>query len=317
MSTVTTPPRGAALAATRQRLSRSLTAFFGASRRGASQRKLVRSLTMRPRATFSASPVSIAAVERAGRAEGEPAELQPRRGGRGALPDQVHGDLAHVRVVFAVEHFEAVDDRADRADDVVAHARAQKRGEIERGEIVKRLILWSMPVASAWRAALRATRSDDCHIRFALAAAIPSRSGSRGRLAGRVRSAHRSLRKDRLAAASTKARSISIASRATPRGLPGGGRAGRRAGGHGGLRLRRDRLDQVGRQPCHARRRTGGGDHLRSPRPRCCRRRPSSRRRRSRRATRSRSPNGSCWSIRSTGRRSSSPATASSRSMSR
>ena len=39
MSAVTIPPRGAASAATRQRLRSSLTAFFGARRRGASQRK--------------------------------------------------------------------------------------------------------------------------------------------------------------------------------------------------------------------------------------------------------------------------------------
>ena len=50
------------LAATRHKLSSSLTVFFGSRLRGAFQRNTVRSFPIRPRATFSASPVSIAAV---------------------------------------------------------------------------------------------------------------------------------------------------------------------------------------------------------------------------------------------------------------
>ena len=53
--------RGTALAAMRHRLSRSLTAFFGAKRAGAFHWSVVRSLPKRLRAAFSASEVSIAA----------------------------------------------------------------------------------------------------------------------------------------------------------------------------------------------------------------------------------------------------------------
>src|SRR5208337_2296413 len=73
-------------------------------------------------------------AERAGRPEGEPAELEARRGRNRAFLDEVHGDGAHVRVLLAVEHFEAVDDRPDRADHIMADPRAEKRGQIERGE---------------------------------------------------------------------------------------------------------------------------------------------------------------------------------------
>ena len=67
-----------------------------------------------------------------GTAKGETAELQLGRGGFGAFLDQVHGEGAHVRILLVFHHFEAVDDRADRADDIMAHARAQEGGKIER-----------------------------------------------------------------------------------------------------------------------------------------------------------------------------------------
>src|SRR5947209_1158428 len=56
-----TPPRGIAAAAMRQRLSASFTLFFGMRTRAACHSSLVRSSTRSPRATCSASPVSIAA----------------------------------------------------------------------------------------------------------------------------------------------------------------------------------------------------------------------------------------------------------------
>ncbi len=75
------------------------------------------------------SGLGVAGVDRCGQrargAKGEAAELNPRRGGHGALPDQIHGDSAHLGVVIAIEYFEAVDDRADRADDVMTDPRAK------------------------------------------------------------------------------------------------------------------------------------------------------------------------------------------------
>jgi hypothetical protein len=57
--------------------------------------------------------------------ESETAELEARRGRNRALLDELHGHGSHFLVLLAVEHFKAVDDRPDRADDVVAYARAQ------------------------------------------------------------------------------------------------------------------------------------------------------------------------------------------------
>src|SRR5208282_6518650 len=73
-------------------------------------------------------------AERACGAEGETAELEARRGRSRALLDELHGHGSHLLVLLAVEHFKAVDDRPNRADHVVAYARAQERGEVERSE---------------------------------------------------------------------------------------------------------------------------------------------------------------------------------------
>ena len=72
MSTTMTPPRGMALAAMRQRLSRSLTEFLDAIRRAALHCKTVRPLAKMSLAAFSASPVSI-------NAPNEPAAPNARR----------------------------------------------------------------------------------------------------------------------------------------------------------------------------------------------------------------------------------------------
>ena len=66
--------------------------------------------------------------------EGEAAELQPGGGRLGALLDKLGGEGAHFGVLLVFEHFEPVDDRANRADHVVADARAEKRGQIESVE---------------------------------------------------------------------------------------------------------------------------------------------------------------------------------------
>ena len=68
---------------------------------------------------------------RSGRAERQPAELQPRRGGLGALADQIEREIAIFRLRIVVEDLEPIDDRADRADEIVADPRTQQRRKFE------------------------------------------------------------------------------------------------------------------------------------------------------------------------------------------
>jgi len=56
----------------------------------------------------------------AGGTKGNPRELQPRRGLTGALADQIQGKRSCFRAVIFVEEFEAVHDRADGANSVMA-----------------------------------------------------------------------------------------------------------------------------------------------------------------------------------------------------
>jgi hypothetical protein len=58
-----------------------------------------------------------------------------RRAGRHAraLAHEIERDLAHLAVLVLVEHLEAVDDGADRADQVVADAAGDERREVEGG----------------------------------------------------------------------------------------------------------------------------------------------------------------------------------------
>jgi hypothetical protein len=69
---------------------------------------------------------------RAGGAEGDAAELQLGGSRAGALSDEVERKVLGFGVLALLQHFQAVDDRAHRADQVVADARAEKRGKIER-----------------------------------------------------------------------------------------------------------------------------------------------------------------------------------------
>ncbi|MGY4443964.1 hypothetical protein ACVW04_006783 [Bradyrhizobium sp. LM2.3] len=69
---------------------------------------------------------------RAGRPEGEAAELEAGGGGFRALANQVERELAVVGLGVVVEHFKPIDDGADRADEIVANPRAQQRSEFER-----------------------------------------------------------------------------------------------------------------------------------------------------------------------------------------
>src|SRR5580698_4569325 len=120
-SIVIEPPRGMVPTATSSMFNKSLTRFFGSNSRGRFHTIVVLSSPKSPRATFSASPRSI----------WEPAELQLGRGLFRALLDQIKRKNFGFLVLVLVHDFEAVDDGADRADQVVADARAQQRGQIE------------------------------------------------------------------------------------------------------------------------------------------------------------------------------------------
>ena len=132
-STVMLPPRGMVPAARISMLRSSFTRFFGNRTRGSFQVSFVFSSSIMPRATLSASPVSIEA----------PAEP--------AAPNAIRQNCSRAEAVVALflmsssakcgllvgvvlHHLDAVDDRADRADQVVADPRAQQRREIERLE---------------------------------------------------------------------------------------------------------------------------------------------------------------------------------------
>ncbi len=92
---------------------------------------LVLSSSRKPRATFSASPRSICAPAEPAAPKAMPAELQLGGSLPHALLDQVHGEGLGFLIVVVLHHLETVDNGADRTDQVVAYARAQKRGEIQ------------------------------------------------------------------------------------------------------------------------------------------------------------------------------------------
>jgi hypothetical protein len=57
--------------------------------------------------------------------------LQAGRGVPGALFYQIERKAAHLVVLFFLENLEAVDDRADWTDHVMADARAEQSGQVE------------------------------------------------------------------------------------------------------------------------------------------------------------------------------------------
>ncbi len=93
---------------------------------------MVLSSSKKPRADgFGVAEVDLGAG-RAGRAEGDAAELQLGGAGAGALLDKFESEGLGLLVLCLVQHLQPVDDGADRADQVVAYARAQQGGKIER-----------------------------------------------------------------------------------------------------------------------------------------------------------------------------------------
>ena len=125
------PPRGMDWPAISSILSSSLTRFLASSARGRFQASLVLSSSRKPRAMVSASPRSIwapaePAAPNAIRQNCSLAEAVPA-----LLFDQVERKLLGRLVLFFFQHFQAVDDGADRADQIVADTRAQQGREIE------------------------------------------------------------------------------------------------------------------------------------------------------------------------------------------
>ena len=72
---------------------------------------------------------------RAGGSEGKARKLQPGRGACRAFAHELERVGAHRLVLFDVHHLEPIDDGADRADDVMAHAAAKQGGKVERFEL--------------------------------------------------------------------------------------------------------------------------------------------------------------------------------------
>ena len=151
-STVSVPPRGMVCPPIISMLSSSLTRFFGSSTRGRFQVSLVFSSSMKPRAIFSASPRSICAPAEPAAPNASRQNCKRAEAVAGALLDEVERECLGLLVLVLLEHLEAVDDRADRADQVVADARAQERREIEGFEGERRRT-WRSPVA--WQFAER------------------------------------------------------------------------------------------------------------------------------------------------------------------
>ena len=246
-----TPPRGMADCAIRQRLSSSLTLFLAANWRGgfhASVGAFAGDDAARHR-------LGVAGVDRrpqrARGAEGEPAELQPRRGGGGALLDQIGRHRTHLGVFFVLQHLEAVDDRADRRDHVVANPRAQQRGEVHRGEGDH--CHWNFPVAVAAEGG-----ADEA--RWA-AGAIVFDSPSAPRLGD-----ERKRRKEACLNDPATTGRLDLAKRRPRRGGAAAcaRRARRRPGGDGRIRARRPGARQGRRQSGDRRRRAGRGDDPRA-----------------------------------------------------
>ena len=130
-STVSVPPRGIVCCAMTSMFSSSLTRFFGSSSRGKFQAmRDLAVLDMAARHVLRVAEIDLRA-RRSGRAERQAAELQPRRGGLGALANQIEREFAVFGLRIVVEHLKPIDDRADRADEIVADPRTQQRRQLE------------------------------------------------------------------------------------------------------------------------------------------------------------------------------------------
>ena len=112
-------------------LSRSLTRFFGTNSRGRFQ-TIVDFVVLdeTARRFFGIAQLDLR-PGRTGRAERQPAELQLGGSLSRAFLDQIEREGLGLFVLVLFQDFQAVDDGADRTDQVVANARAQQRRKIE------------------------------------------------------------------------------------------------------------------------------------------------------------------------------------------
>ena len=108
-----------------------MTLFFGSNSRGKFQVIVVLpSSMMAARHVLRVAEIDLRAG-RTRRAKRQAAELQPRRGGLGALADQIEREFAIFRLGIVVEHLKPIDDGANRTDEIVADPRTQQRREFE------------------------------------------------------------------------------------------------------------------------------------------------------------------------------------------
>ena len=130
-SIVSVPPRGIVCCAMTSMFSSSLTRFFGSSSRGKFQvMRDLAVLDVAARHGLRVAEIDLRA-RRSRRAERQAAELQPRRGGLGALADQIEREIAVFGLWIVVEHLKPIDDGADRTDEIVTDPRTQQRRQFE------------------------------------------------------------------------------------------------------------------------------------------------------------------------------------------
>jgi len=111
-------------------LSRSFTRFFGSNTRKLPGQFGLVVLHHAARDAFGVSQVD-GGAGRASRAESDPTELQPGGGGGRALANQFEGENLGLLIGIVFHDLDTVHHRSDRADQVVADARAQQRRKIE------------------------------------------------------------------------------------------------------------------------------------------------------------------------------------------
>ncbi|OIQ67253.1 hypothetical protein GALL_511710 [mine drainage metagenome] len=85
---------------------------------------------MPPRHGLGVAQIDLRA-RRSGGPKRQPAKLQARRRGLGALADQVEGKFAVFRLWIVVKDLKPIDDGAHRADEIVADPGTQQRRELE------------------------------------------------------------------------------------------------------------------------------------------------------------------------------------------
>ena len=126
------PPRGIAAAAIRQRFQDKLNLVLWHQNPGHSPGEFhPLAAKQAPRDLFRIAGVD-RSPGRTRRSESQAAKLQTRRSLLGAFLDEIEGKAAHFRVILFFEDLKTIDDRANRADHIMADAGTKQRGKVKR-----------------------------------------------------------------------------------------------------------------------------------------------------------------------------------------